>query len=79
MNIYQTPVPSELLSYWRLNELNDISVTKLKDLGVDSLIYDPSIAFPTWSMLAEIEKREIYLKFCEEGKYIYWNDIKGYY
>ena len=32
-NIYFNPIPSDLISYWRLNEPNDGSITLLTDLG----------------------------------------------
>ncbi|TNV75036.1 hypothetical protein FGO68_gene6423 [Halteria grandinella] len=68
--------PNELLAYWKFDEKR--SQTSFIDFASKgSLSYDPT---PTGFKLADLmEMREIYLKMCPEGTFIYFNETLGYY
>lgn len=68
--------PNEILAYWRLDEKK--TDTKFKDFrSVGTLAYDPTPS--GFGMSDLMEMREIYLKFCPEGTYVYFNDTLGFY
>lgn len=68
--------PNKLLAYWRLDEKK--SDTVFKDSGTPGLTYDPLVTLGL-AMNTIVEMREIYLKMCPEGTFIYFNETMGYY
>lgn len=66
MNIDYTAIPSTMIAYWKLNEVNDGSITYYTDSKTTSLTYTPSAPY---GITAIQEMKEIYLKFCPEGQY----------
>jgi hypothetical protein len=68
--------PNTMFAYWKLNEKKtDPYFSDYASNG--TVIYDPTLVGKT--LLNYVEMREIYLKFCPEGSYVYFNDTLGFY
>ena len=78
-NINVFSPPNGLVAYWKLGE-DRATTTVFHDYASGgSLTYDPSIGNPNLKLSSLMEMREIYLKFCPEATYTYWNDTLGFY
>lgn len=68
--------PNQLLAYWKFDEKRNQN--SFLDFASNGLVtYDPT---PSGFKVADLmEMREIYLKMCPEGTYIYFNETLGYY
>ena len=69
--------PNELLAYWKLNE-NRRTDTSIKDFASNNVvILDPVTIGRTMTDIMDM--REIYLKMCPEGSYIFFNETLNYF
>lgn len=69
--------PNSLIAYWKLNEDRTKDVIFKDFASGGTIVYDPTTSGQSVSKLMEM--REIYLVFCPEGSYSYWNDTLNYY
>ena len=79
-NINNFSPPNGLVAYWKLSE-DRATATVFHDYASGgSLTYDPTSGGNANMTLSSLmEMREIYLKFCSEATYMYWNDTLGFY
>ena len=69
-----------LVAYWRLDEKNDGTVITFKDKGLNStLVMNPTLESPAYTVASRMNMSEIYLKICPEGSYSKMNTLFGYY
>jgi hypothetical protein len=68
-----------LIAYWRLNEINDGTVSVFTDsAGAGTLTYNPTSGTPSTSVSDAMDFRELYLRICPEGSYPWFDSSLGY-